>query len=448
MSDQKLRSSAIRWAAIMLVLAALACNTPSGGEETATVATAPPTQTSETAEATATEEATEATPEETAEDTGDQATLTPTDIPPTTTQCEPDASFDSDVTIPDGTEIATGQSFEKKWRVYSSGCAAWPSGTTFVFDHGDQMGGPASSPVPDAALAAAMAGDSVDISLNLTAPNTPGTYKGYWQLKAPDGKRFGPVLYVEIKAVAPATGNKPDLIITSVLIEPGTPLDEKVVTLYLRVENIGSANSAPSTLDFTWVEVGGGTTRPVPALVPQGSHTVEVGYTMDTGTYTMDATVDSGNQNDESNENNNHFSQSMTVHAWGTYATKSLTVDWFSCVDLDEGTVGACNANTDFRWNMNTGGAGYVQYWLVPQNSALFAIYGTGAPGITDCMMASLSGGTVDGGQTNPSLAWETEGLMEGTYVCYMTSSGRFGTFRVNGRLPDFELGFTTWEID
>jgi hypothetical protein len=440
MRGQTRGSGAIGRVVIMLALAALACNAPSGGgEETAPAVNDLPTETSEATEALAGEEATE----DTAEDAGGEATRAPTDIPPTATECTPEADFDTDITIPDGTEVATGQSFEKVWRVGSIGCAAWPSDTTLVFDHGDQMGGPASTPVP-----AAAAGGSVDISLNLIAPDTPGTYKGYWQLQAPDGTRFGPLLYVEIEAVAPASVYEPDLIITGVLIEPGTPLDGKLVTLYVRIENIGSGDSAPSSLDFTWVEVGGGVTRTIPALAPQASHTVEIDYTMDTGTYTMDATVDSAGQNDESDESNNHYSQSMTVHDWGTYSTQPLTVDWFSCVDLDEGVAGACDTNTDFKWNMNTGGAGYVQYWLVPQNGALFAEYNTSPPDIIGCMMASLSGEVVDGGQTNPSLDWKTERLMVGTYVCYLTSDGRFGSFRVDDRLPKFKLNFTTWEIN
>jgi len=53
-------------------------------------------------------------------------------------------------------------------------------------------------------------GGTADVSINLTAPNTEGTYKGLFKLKAGDGAIFGigaaanGSFFVQIKAVAPA----------------------------------------------------------------------------------------------------------------------------------------------------------------------------------------------------------------------------------------------------
>jgi len=127
-------------------------------------------------------------------------TTTPTPQPtttPTAAPCLPDARFTADVTIPDGTQFAPGEGFTKTWRMTSSGCAAWPAGSVWAFDSGDQMSAPASVPVSDTPL-----GGDVDISVDMVAPGAPGSYKGFWQMQAPDGTRFGDRVYVLI--VVPA----------------------------------------------------------------------------------------------------------------------------------------------------------------------------------------------------------------------------------------------------
>jgi hypothetical protein len=77
--------------------------------------------------------------------------------------------------------------------VRNSGTCNWEAGTQLVFVSGDQMGGPAS-----VSIAATAAGSETDISVNLVAPATPGTYRGNWQLQAPDSTRFGAIIYVKI----------------------------------------------------------------------------------------------------------------------------------------------------------------------------------------------------------------------------------------------------------
>jgi hypothetical protein len=62
------------------------------------------------------------------------------------------------------------------------------------------MSGPASVLIgglpPDA---------TADVSVTQIAPTAPGTYTGNWQFQAPDGTRFGQILYVKIVVPAPAT---------------------------------------------------------------------------------------------------------------------------------------------------------------------------------------------------------------------------------------------------
>src|SRR5260221_6930452 len=56
-----------------------------------------------------------------------------------------------------------------------------------IYDSGAQMGGPTSVPMP----AATAVGATVDISVNLTAPNAAGHYIGYWKFKSSTGTVFG-----------------------------------------------------------------------------------------------------------------------------------------------------------------------------------------------------------------------------------------------------------------
>ncbi len=131
--------------------------------------------------------------------------------PPTSalspTPCVPDARWVADVTVPDNTTLAPGTPFVKTWRVRNAGTCAWEPGTRLVFISGEPMGGPPAVDVP--ALAP---GAQTDVSVNLTAPAAPGTYRANYQFQAPDGTRFGAVIYVQIGVPATPT---PTLIPTA-----------------------------------------------------------------------------------------------------------------------------------------------------------------------------------------------------------------------------------------
>lgn len=129
---------------------------------------------------------------------------------PTTTpdpNCAFDATYIRDVTIPDGTPINPGASFEKVWELINDGCQDWPSGTQLVFVSGEHMGGPDSVEVAPTARNA-----TVQIRVPLTGPSTPGNYRGYWQLRTPGGLLFGPEIYLDITVPgtpAPGGGEAP-----------------------------------------------------------------------------------------------------------------------------------------------------------------------------------------------------------------------------------------------
>jgi hypothetical protein len=113
-------------------------------------------------------------------------TLSPT-ITKTTIPCDR-AAFVTDVTIPDGEELEPNESFTKTWRLKNDGSCTWTSSYALIFDSGDSMGGPASKQLTSGTVAP---GETMDVSVNLTAPSSPGTYKGYWKLRNGSGVNFG-----------------------------------------------------------------------------------------------------------------------------------------------------------------------------------------------------------------------------------------------------------------
>jgi hypothetical protein len=112
---------------------------------------------------------------------------------PPTSECTPDASFEADVTIPDGTQIEAGQSFVKTWRMRNTGTCDWDADYRLVFVDGEQMGGPDSAAVPDTQV-----GESAEISVALVAPQEQGKHHGYWRMCVGGVDCFGDRIYVEI----------------------------------------------------------------------------------------------------------------------------------------------------------------------------------------------------------------------------------------------------------
>ncbi len=112
---------------------------------------------------------------------------TPPPPPPifSTSRCDW-AAFVSDVTVPDGTAFSASATFTKTWRLKNIGTCTWTTAYKLVFDHGTSMGGTFVNLPSNVGP-----GQVVDISVNLTAPSSPGHYRGYWMLQNASGVRFG-----------------------------------------------------------------------------------------------------------------------------------------------------------------------------------------------------------------------------------------------------------------
>jgi hypothetical protein len=145
--------------------------------------------------------------------------VTPSPVPATPTQgtpeCVYDADFVSDVTIPDDTRLDPKTDFVKTWRVRNSGTCAWEAGAAWAFISGEKLGGPDSVNV-----SVVEPGDTVDISVNLSAPQAPGEYSGYWKMRRPNGELFGTRSYVRI--VVPSATTPTPTATAAPTSEPGT----------------------------------------------------------------------------------------------------------------------------------------------------------------------------------------------------------------------------------
>jgi hypothetical protein len=140
---------------------------------------------------------------------GATATPTSTTIPPSS--CDK-AQFVADVTVPDGTTMLPGQAFTKTWRLKNVGQCTWSTSYQMFFASGSQMGGPNSLVFAKEVLP----GQTFDFSVNLTAPTTAGSYRGYWMFKNANGQPFG----------IGAQYNKPwwvDIKVSGPTVTPGGP---------------------------------------------------------------------------------------------------------------------------------------------------------------------------------------------------------------------------------
>jgi hypothetical protein len=127
----------------------------------------------------------------------------PTEEIPTVEACTDQARFLADVTIPDGTELAPGTPFTKTWKLLNDGTCTWNLNYKLIFDSGDQMSGPDSQQLINLDVPP---GASIDVTVDLVAPSTTGTYRGDWALRNAAGVRFGigaggGSFYLEIKVV-------------------------------------------------------------------------------------------------------------------------------------------------------------------------------------------------------------------------------------------------------
>lgn len=119
--------------------------------------------------------------------------ILPTDTP---APCVNNAAFLADLTVPDNTEVVPGAPIDKRWEVQNIGTCDWNSNYRVAFFEGNQM-----SAAGEHALYPARAGNNAIVQVNMIAPDVPGDYTGRWQLRDPEGRPFGAVLFIKIVVI-------------------------------------------------------------------------------------------------------------------------------------------------------------------------------------------------------------------------------------------------------
>lgn len=109
-------------------------------------------------------------------------------------ECQDDALYLADVTVPDGTIFPPGKGFEKVWRLKNSGTCPWGEGYALAFIGGERM----EAPEAQALEGQVAPGEAVEIKVAMKAPSVPGAYTGWWRMRNPSGILFGNKIYVQI----------------------------------------------------------------------------------------------------------------------------------------------------------------------------------------------------------------------------------------------------------
>jgi glutamine transport system substrate-binding protein len=98
--------------------------------------------------------------------------------------------------------LVPGQDFSKGWRVQNDGTCAWPDDFELAYANGNRiesaMGGTSVK-----LGRAVQPGEQLDISVNLRAPQTYGTFQGFWRLRDVLGQAFGETIWVGIQVPDP-----------------------------------------------------------------------------------------------------------------------------------------------------------------------------------------------------------------------------------------------------
>ncbi len=130
------------------------------------------------------------------------ATASPTAVP-----CLYSSAFVKDLTFDDQNmtappQMIPGLSFAKTWRMLNSGNCPWQPDFALFYVSGNRPEASMNGrPVPVGRVV--QPGETVDLTANLVAPSTYGTFQGFWQLRNNLGNFFGETVWVGIDVPDP-----------------------------------------------------------------------------------------------------------------------------------------------------------------------------------------------------------------------------------------------------
>lgn len=141
-----------------------------------------------------------------------------------------------DITIPDDTPMQPGQSFTKTWRILNIGKCPWTRDYAVVFFSGKSMGASQTNYFSQIVAPSA----SVDVSLDMVSPMSPGIYQGNWKISDGQNKLFG---------IGP-NGDSP-FWVRIVVLEPNTSTPEPVLPTSVPTAAVATSGVATLKLNDT-----------------------------------------------------------------------------------------------------------------------------------------------------------------------------------------------------
>lgn len=134
---------------------------------------------------------------------GGTSTPVPT-APPTATPVSAESvQFVRDTSIPDGTSVARGATFDKGWLLFNNGKSAWGPGWSLHHVSGSTFG------LKTAPLTATAACRALNLVVSLHAPKRAGTFRGVWQVYDPNNTGVGDRVTVVVTVAGAAGGPTP-----------------------------------------------------------------------------------------------------------------------------------------------------------------------------------------------------------------------------------------------
>lgn len=92
-----------------------------------------------------------------------------------------------DVSIPDETRMRPGEYFSKTWRLVNSGTCVWTREYAVIWFSGDDLGLNREQDF----ITTVEPGKTIDITVDMMAPQEPGVYQSNWKLRNESGDFFG-----------------------------------------------------------------------------------------------------------------------------------------------------------------------------------------------------------------------------------------------------------------
>ena len=131
-----------------------------------------------------------------------------------------------DETLIDGQIFKPGDQFTKTWYIKNESNCVWDTTYKIVFWDGDILGGGYVYNLPQITGP----GQTLPISLVLTAPTTPGVYHSEWKLQTPDNVNYGVGVYqsafyteIEVANLTTTTAITYDIVDASLVITRDPP---------------------------------------------------------------------------------------------------------------------------------------------------------------------------------------------------------------------------------